>query len=227
MKNNSMIAISLLTTSIIVGATGVAMAEPTDSLSKGAMPAVQSALEIGFSGGYSQGVGDIAPGMGKVEDLAGAGGGAELQIGYRINPNLAIAAYGGISAYSTGDSLDEAKNDVGAFTTGLKADWHFMPASSVDPWVSLGGGVRWLGVDEHSANDHMLLGLDLARLQAGVDYRVTPTLSIGPVISATATTFIREDNSMTSGYEKINDDRDVNFNFSAGLMGRFDAFASH
>jgi hypothetical protein len=222
MKN--IITIAVFTTSI-VGAAGVALAEPTDSLSKGAMPSVSSALEIAISGGYSQGAGDIGSGMGAVEDLAGAGGGAEIQIGYRINPNLALAAYSGVSAYSAGDTLSESTNDVGAFTTGLKADWHFMPTSTVDPWVSLGGGVRWLGVDENSTNDHMLFGFDLARLQAGVDYRVTPTLSIGPVISATATTFIKEDNVMTDGYRDIND-RSVNFNFSAGLMGRFDTLAS-
>lgn len=227
MKNNSMIAISLLTTSIIVGAAGVAMAEPTDSLSKGSMPAVKSALEIGISGGYSQGVGDIGAGMGSVEDLAGAGGGGEVQIGYRINPNFSVSAYGSLSGYSAGDALNESANDIVATTAGLKSDFHFMPTSSVDPWVSLGGGVRWLMIDENNTSERTLLGLDLVRLQAGVDYRVTPTLSIGPVISATATTYIREDNKMTDGYEDINDDRDVNFNFSAGLMGRFDAFASH
>lgn len=226
MKNSSMIAFSLVTTSLIVGATGVAMAEPTDSLSSGSMPAVKSALEIGISGGYSQGVGDIASGMDSVEDLAGAGGGAELQVGYRINENLSASLYGGFAAYSTGDKLNESSNDVGAVTAGLKADWHFRPAATVDPWVSLGAGARWLAIDENSTNDHTLFGVDLLRVQAGVDYRITPSFAIGPVISATATTFIKEDNVMTDGYESI-DDRDVNFHFSAGLMGRFDALASH
>jgi hypothetical protein len=227
MKNSSMITISLLTTSILVGAAGVAMAEPNDSISSGSMPAVKSALEIGISGGYAQGVGDIGHGMGNVEDLAGAGGSGEIQIGYRLSPNLALSGYASLGGHSVGDSLNESANDVVATTAGLKADWHFMPTSSVDPWVSLGGGVRWLMIDENNTSERKLLGLDLVRLQAGVDYRVTPTLSIGPVIGATATTFIREDNDMTDGYEKINDDRDVNFNFTAGLMGRFDAFASH
>src|SRR5688500_20081591 len=118
--------------------------------------------------------------------------------------------YGGLAGFSAGDALSSSNTDVVAVTAGLKSDWHFRPATNVDPWVSLGGGFRWLAIDDRTSGDskdRALLGLDLLRVQAGVDYRVTPTLSIGPVISATATTFIKEDTEMSDGYQDIDDRR--------------------
>jgi hypothetical protein len=222
LKTSTIRNISLLSTAILVVATAVAAADPTHAVStRNSLPAPSNAIEIGFSGGYQQATGDIASGMDSVDDLTGPGGMGELSIGARVTPHLGLAAYGGIGGYSAGDKLDEGKNDIVTLTAGIKSDWHFLPHSEIDPWVSAGGGVRWLVIDEDNAKERTLFGLDLLRVQAGVDWRVTPTFSMGPVISATATKYLSENNEMTSGYETI-EDRDVNFNFAAGLQGRFD-----
>jgi hypothetical protein len=66
-----------------------------------------------------------------------------------------------------------------------------------------------------------LQGLELARLQVGVDYRVSEDIAISPVIGASLSTFISEDSPMTTEYTEI-DDKDVAITGFAGIAGRFD-----
>jgi hypothetical protein len=176
-------------------------------------------FEIAVGGGYLQGGGDSGIG-GDVRDLAGPGGNAEVQIGYRITPNLVSGLYGTFDAYSTGDRFSESTHDAGGASIGLKSDWHFRPSHAVDPWISLGGGFRWLAVDHDNTDTVKLRGVDLARIGVGVDYRITPTFAISPMVTATATRYLQTDTEMTSGFEDI-DDKQISWTFGAGLLGRF------
>lgn len=179
---------------------------------------IHSAFELAIGGGYTQGVGATGNGM-DVQDIAGPGGSGELQLGYRLTPSLALTAYTTASAFSAGNSLSEKMNDVGAMTAGTMATWHFRPARSVDPWLGVGGGVRWLAIDQNNSDTVKLRGLDVARLQVGIDYRVSPGFAISPMIGATATTFLQQD--IGNGYRST--DHEVSWTFSGGVLGRFDA----
>ena len=220
---NRLIHLSLISTSILLTSASIAGAEPTAGTSATYQP-IHQAIEIGVTGGYTRALGNVDGGMDSIDELTGAGGRTELQVGYRITPNLAIGTYGSLSLYSHGDALEGSNNDLGAVTTGLKADWHLSPASDKDPWVSLSSGVRWMAIEEGGAAQRHLFGLDLARAQVGFDYRVSRSISIAPVLGVTATTFVRENNAMTDGWDPI-DDKKVSVGFEAGLMGRFDLFA--
>ncbi len=183
-----------------------------------AMP-LAGRFEIAIGGGFSQAGGDSGIG-GDVRDLAGPGGNAEVQVGYRITPNLVSGLYGTFEAFSTGDDFSESTHDAGGASIGLKSDWHFRPAHAVDPWISLGGGFRWLAVDHDNTDTVRLRGVDLVRLGVGVDYRITPSFAISPSVTATATRYLQTETAMTDGYEDI-DDKQISWTFSAGLLGRF------
>jgi hypothetical protein len=181
--------------------------------------AVRNSLEIGVQGGYAQGTGNIGEGVGSVSDLSEAGGAGEIQLGWRVIPQLTIGVYGTFSGYSAGDELAGDTDVLGA-TAGLRADWHFLPAETLDPWVSLSTGWRGLWLTPDEGQDTSLQGLELARVQVGLDYRVSPELAISPVVGAGLSMFLSEDSPVTDGYEEIEDPQ-ANVFFFAGLMGRF------
>jgi len=103
----------------------------------------------------------------------------------------------------------------------VQAAWHFRPDRSIDPWVSLGGGWKGLWLDPNHGKTTSLQGLDLARVQLGVDYRVSPDVSISPVVGGSLGMFVSQDSPMTNGYTEIGSKK-VNFTGFAGLAGRFD-----
>lgn len=182
--------------------------------------APSNAFEISVGAGYSQGGGPVGGGMLHLEDLAGAGATVELDLGYRINPTFSIGAYGTFAKYTTGDRID-GHNDVLGATAGIQAAAHLRPDRSVDPWLSLGAGWKGLWLSPDQGKNTSLQGLDLARLQLGVDYRVNKDVSISPVIGGSLGLFVSQDSPMTNGYTEISDKK-LNFTGFAGLAGRFD-----
>jgi len=204
----------------------VALAQPTESpdTTTGGLdhpvPSVKNALEIGVSTGYSQGGGKLGGGMLNLEDVAGAGGTVELDVGYRIIPQLSIGAYGTFGKYQHGDQIASDNSVLGA-TAGIQATYHLRPDMSIDPFVTLGTGWKALWIDPDHGKTTSLQGLEVARLQIGADYRVSKDIAIAPVIGGSVGMFLSEDSPMTNDLTEIKDKK-VNFTGFAGLAGRFD-----
>ncbi len=187
------------------------------------VPAITHAFEIGLGGGYTQGWGDVGNGMSSLDDLSKAGGTVELRLGYRATPHLTFGAYGSYAQFAEGDRL--SNTDVRSSTAGAFADWHFLPAGEIDPWVSLASGWRgeWLdGMDGVTSMN----GWDIARLQVGVDFRMTPEVAIGPFIGAGVTTFFTKEDAGETSFSNIQDPKANAFVF-AGLEARFDVLGRH
>lgn len=202
----------------------VALAEPEQIDSPTAVdhyvaPA-DHAFELAIGAGYTQGAGKLGEGMDDLQDVAGAGAGANLELGYRIIPQLAVGAYGSFAGYSRGDSLAD---DMSVYTlaAGVQAAWHFRADRSVDPWVSLGAGWKALVLDPNEGEATALQGFDLARVRLGLDYRVSPEVSVSPVIGGSLGMFVAERTPMTSDYNEI-EGKKVNFTGFAGLEAKFD-----
>jgi hypothetical protein len=176
------------------------------------------ALEIAVGGGYTQGFGG-AGGIGRVEDISGAGGNVEVQVGYRLGSQLCVGAYGTIARFRRGDAVMEGIDAYGA-TAGVQANWHGRPTRSIDPWIGVGAGWRGLWLTSPDQGSTTAYGLELMRLQLGIDYRITPGLAITPVIGASASIFLYESTAMTE-LTKIRDNR-LNLYGFTGLLGRFD-----
>src|SRR5690606_2036887 len=118
--------------------------------------------------------------MADLDDLAGPGGAFELAAGYRIIPHLSIGAYGTLGLYDDREPLDADTNVISA-SAGVQAVLHTRPDRAIDPWISLGTGWKGLWLDPPNGETTALQGLELARLQLGADYRLSPDIAIAPV----------------------------------------------
>src|SRR5689334_22525942 len=88
----------------------IAAAQPTETVEDNsgfdhAVAPVRNAFEIGVGTGYAQGGGKLGGNLGSLEDVAGPGGLVEVDLGYRIIPQLSLGAYGTFSKYQKGDSV--------------------------------------------------------------------------------------------------------------------------
>jgi hypothetical protein len=182
--------------------------------------APSNAIEFGLGGGYAQGVGDIGGSSPTLTELTHGGGEIQLNIGYRWNPNWLFGIYGTGGKYNTGNNTPDG-SDAYSATAGVQANYHILPGQQWDPWVGLGVGWRghWISKPNGTDSRH---GMDIARLQVGVDYKVSPEFAISPFVGASATMFFTQSLAgQAGGFSNINDPN-VNFFFTGGVMGRFD-----
>jgi hypothetical protein len=176
-------------------------------------------LEIGIGGGYTQGVGG-AGGAGSVQDLTGPGGNLELQVGLRASPGFTVGLYGTGARYRHGDVFADGSQAHGA-TAGIQAVWHARAARALGPWVSVGVGWRGLWLAPAGAAPISAHGVELMRVQLGIDYRITPAIAVTPVIGVSASVFLVEDAAMPSMFSAVRDNR-LNLYGYTGVLGRFD-----
>ena len=177
------------------------------------------ALEVAIGGGYTQGVGGAGT-AGSVEDLTGPGGGIELQLGLRATPQWGVALYGTAARFRHGDTVADGSRAYST-TAGVLAVWHSRASRSLDPWVSVGAGWRALWLSPAGAESTSVHGIELVRIQLGIDYRFTRWLAIAPMIGASASLFVVEDGAMSMSLSTVHDNRFNLYGFT-GVLGRFD-----
>lgn len=197
----------------------IASAQPAESLDTEMTP-VDGAFELAVGTGFAQGGGKLGGGMRNLEDLAGPGGSVEIDAGYRATPNLTVGLYGTFAKYQHGDLVASSTDVLGA-TAGVQAAVHLRPDRSVDPWFSVGTGWKALWLSPDSGKSTSLQGLELARVQVGVDFRLSNEVSIAPVVGGSLGMYISQDSPSTMDYTELAD-KQVNFTGYAGLSGRFD-----
>jgi hypothetical protein len=224
MKTKWMAAAAVAMSSIVV--SGVANAEEKDQSqaekaeSSERTAPVKKAIELTIGTGYMQGLGGVAAGRSSLTDVGQAGAGVQGGVGYRIIPHLSIGAYGSWGMFGHGDSADPSGH-VYSSTAGVEASVHILPAGSqLDPWASLGTGWRgyWITGDAGTTTLH---GMDVARLQVGVDYRIAKSIAISPVVGATLSSFFTQATPATDEFRRMSDPK-VNTFLFAGVQGRFD-----
>jgi hypothetical protein len=226
MKLASIAAAAAATGTIALSGVANAQEATKDAVASGEsvhsrdLPAPQNAIELTIGTGYTQGFGGIASGQPSLTDMSNAGGAVQLGVGYRIIPRLTLGVYGSGAIFGRGDQIDGSANLYSA-TSGIQGDWHFLPAAHEwDPWVSLGTGWRgyWINADQGTTAMH---GWEIAKLQAGVDYRITPGVSISPVIGVDLSTFFTQSTPQSGGFNNLSTPNVNTFVFG-GMMGRFD-----
>ena len=183
------------------------------------VPPTRSPIEIVVAGGYTQGAGGAGM-IGNIEDLAGPGGTVELQLGYRISSTFGVGVYGAAARFRHGDAIGDGSRAYGA-TAGVQAVWHTSDTRSLDPWFSVGIGWRGLWVNRVGVPPSSMQGIELLRLQLGIDYRLSPRLAVAPVVSASVSTFLVENAAMPDDFTVVQDKR-LNLYGFAGVLGRFD-----
>lgn len=213
--------LAILGTSAVVTAfAGGAIAQEVIT---GPVDAPRNAAEIGVGLGYSQPTGNLTRrGGDQVSDLARGGGEVNAEVGYRIDARWLVGLYGGYGQYhAPGGTSSDIINTANG---GVQAQLHFMPFQRVDPWVGLGVGYRGFFSTPDNQGTRALHGIQLARARVGVDYRVSETVALGPVIGMDLTMFTSEHRPGTGNtVDSVGSDNlTVTPFFFAGLAGKFD-----
>jgi hypothetical protein len=179
----------------------------------------QPGLEIAIGGGYTQGAGGAGV-IGSIEDVTGPGGTLELQLGYRATPRFAVSVYGTAARFRHGDAIGDGGRAWGA-SGGIQVAWHSIENRSLDPWISVGTGWRGLWIERAGMQRTSMQGVELLRVQLGIDYRVSAHFAIAPAIAVSLSTFLVENAAMPDAFTSVMDKR-LNLYGFAGCLGRFD-----
>jgi hypothetical protein len=180
------------------------------------VPAAPTGLELGLGPRYTQGFGSVGAGTPRVQDLGGPGFGPEPSVGWRIDPHWLVGVYGEFARF-WGGNAPSSDHAISA-AAGLHGQFHMLPDRRFDPWVGLGFGWRgyWAGLGNGT---YGLQGLDLVRLRAGLDYRVSSRFAVGPFVGVTLTDFLWREPVGASRYATIDDKKIAAFVF-AGMALR-------
>ena len=183
--------------------------------------APSQAFELTAAIDYTQGLGQIQKGSANnINDVANAGAGFNLGVGYRVTPMLGIGVNAEYQEFATGRTLDPGSSARGT-AFDVNASFHFNPYRRLDPWVKVATGYRLLWSVPSQGTNVLIHGFDLAKVQAGLDIRSTPGVAIGPMIGADLNVFLWE--RPDGGSNTAISDPRVNTFLYAGIQGRFDA----
>jgi hypothetical protein len=200
---------------------------PSNEPSSARFPGHERAVELTLATGYTQSLGgDVTSGAVQPSELGSAGGELRASVGYRILPELAVAVYGSAAMFQRGQ-LSDRSMDLRAASAGVEVAWHLLPrGEQLDPWISLGTGWRgyWVSSDVGSGgvlgrSSTSLQGLQMGKLQIGVDYRIAPAIAISPVVGADLSAFMWETSADRAGVTSVAQTSTFVF---VGLLGRFD-----
>lgn len=182
-------------------------------------PPPNDSFELSLGLGYGQGLGSIASGVPRLQEFGSAGGSFNIDMGWRFDPRFMVGVYGEVGAFDGGTML--TADHAATVAAGVQGQYHVLPGRKYDPWIGLGFGWRGYWASRTSIGTHKLQGLDLARVRLGLDYRVSPSVAVGPVFGITLTDFLSEKRPGADSFSDTSD-RKLNTFVFGGLQGRFD-----
>jgi hypothetical protein len=152
--------------------------------------ATPTGIEVGLRTGYAIPAGDIQQSQ-ALGDTVGGTIPIWIDAGYRFHPNAMIGAFFqyGISLWSSpgGDGKgcggDCSASDI---MFGLQFHYHLAPDETLDPWGGMGVGYEILVLDNPGTGNSAGVGgmsysgFQFVNLQIGADYKLTPSLGVGP-----------------------------------------------
>jgi hypothetical protein len=172
------------------------------------------AFELSLGTGYTQGFGMLESGVG-MPRVATPGMTLDLGFAWRVNSRWSL----GVGAQYQELTAQRANAARGA-TAGAVVTAHLAPFRTSDPWLSLGSGYRVLWENPPVPSPNIVTqGLELAKLQAGVDFHVTDGVVLGPALGGAVDVFLWQ--SGTAATTSITEARPSLFVF-AGIQGRFE-----
>jgi len=132
-----------------------------------------------------------------------------LDAGYLVTPHLLLSVYGQYGFMSPRGNQrpcrSETKCSGHAFGVGVQVQYHTTTSELLDPWVGFGVGYEQL---THSVLasfydpteqqvrsngwEQRVNGIELAKLQAGLNFRVAKAVAFGPFLSYSLGEFLTE-----------------------------------
>jgi hypothetical protein len=110
-----------------------------------------------------------------------------LGVGYRVGP---MFSFGGIFQYGFAQLASSVcpsgvSCSASDIRIGIEARVHFLADQPFSPWVSGGFGYEWFNIDMSNGSasaNATFQGFELLNLEAGGDFRVSPSFTLGPFI---------------------------------------------
>ena len=152
-------------------------------------PEPRKGFQLGMRTGYAIPMGKLADTTnGDVSNYFSGQVPFLFDIGAKVHPNLFLGGYVGFGfGGAAGDlqaACDRANTQcvAASFRVGIEILANLLPAGRVNPWVGYGIGIESLAFV--SSNDVSLstAGPEYARFMAGVDFRLSRTVGLGPVV---------------------------------------------
>jgi hypothetical protein len=192
--------------------------------------APKNAFEIGFQGGYFQPFGDLMKDT-RISNITDAGGEVGLDLGWRIGPMGAIGVVGRFHESVVDDQFADSEDmAIRGGAVGFQGTVHFAPYMAADPYLTMGAGYRTLWLVPQSGESNIFHGVELARVQLGLDLRVARDFSIGPNAGAAVNMFVAEagpsNNRFNPSGDNVIDDPRPSAMIFAGMAGRFEVGGS-
>ncbi len=164
--------------------------------------ASRAQLQLGLRVGWASAMGDVYESKAtpvtpsetmKMSDWIEAQIPIQLDVGYRVTPEITV---GGYVSYGFGDTggryVDACRTygwdcSAGVLRTGVEASYAFTSVSrKMVPWAGLGFGYEWAeSVAKRAGSQNVrtsLEGWELVNLQAGADWRVGASFAVGPYV---------------------------------------------
>lgn len=163
---------------------------PPDEHVKGEAPAARTGFQIALRTGVAVPLGEVDKGE-AMSDSFGVQVPIVADIGYKFLPQLFVGAYLGLAVGGVGDKIKQACDKVVVDCTavglrfGVEGQFHILPEGRWNPWVGYGIGYEISGASGTSprSNDKLtaaLGGVEFAHFMAGLDYRISRVVGLGP-----------------------------------------------
>ncbi len=159
-----------------------------------AAPAAEAQVSFDLKAGYAVPTGDVfqatqgAMFSGKMSNLISGSIPLEIAARYRFTPNLSAGIYFQYDPAFVSSTLCTSGMSCSAYDMRLGAEvmYGFMPANTLNPWVSVGTGWEWLGatVKVPGVGDFSgtLNGWEWFNVQVGLDWNLTKAWAVGPYV---------------------------------------------
>lgn len=169
-------------------------------------PAAPPARKSGVHGGFKFGAAVPGGSGAKNLDMAvftGTQFWFDADLGGKINESLFIGGMLGLGIGSPGDALSNQCSSCSSlsFKIGPIVRYYFSPGKAFDPWVNASTGLSVLGIsngEPANSGDRIqgpvLTGFEIAKVGAGVDWRFSPFLAVGPYIDLALGTYLAASN---------------------------------
>jgi hypothetical protein len=176
---------------------------PHDRPPPGASVGFQLALRTGFQVPFGQ----VAAGSNMGDNFSGQVP-LVIDVGWKFIPQLFVGLYGSLGLGGTSGALSGAcaALDLNCVTAslrlGLEALVYLAPSADIDPWVGYGIGIESTGFSASNGNQTVseaVAGWEFAHFMAGVDFRLTKYICVGPLVDFSLGQYSSESTKDASG----------------------------
>jgi hypothetical protein len=167
-------------------------APPEGSAPEGTPPPARTGFQMALRTGYMVPFGEAT---GAAQDTMSNTFSGQVpfivDIGGKPTPHLFVGGYLGLGFGGTAGSSSQLCSQANitcvtaSFRIGAEVQYHFTPEASTNPWIGYGIGIEstaFSGANGNTNYSVAAVGWEFAHFMAGVDFRLSKSIGIGPMV---------------------------------------------